>query len=139
VSLAFFRGPVLDSCVDVTAVPEPGATEDLSGRLNGFASELGPAKGFDKIPLGKPCAEQFPDRVVLADCVIEQSYALARLVIAEHHFNADTVGYSDAYAKECLASHGDWHPNTHTDAVARELARQRIGNLQRYASDGDGD
>lgn len=118
-SFAGFVGHELDICTDYESLASLGK----------LRAELG-AKP-ELVPLTKSCAEQFPDRTVLATCAVTKVDPAGTLKTALRYYNVDTV--HDGDAESCLRAHGDWQPNTDKWAVQHERTKRQLQQLRKLA------
>jgi hypothetical protein len=132
VSIATFRDEQLDECVDMVTVPNEGQEAAVLEQDQKLSKPGQPSNEVKKITIGKGCADQFSDRVILATCRVQDRPAtLGRVSIEARYYNLRTVGDSDAYMQECLQMHGDWRPNRDKYAVEHARIRRDIAQVQR--------
>jgi len=133
-SVATFRGDQLDECIDYVIVSAPGKEAEARDLASSFGTNL---KGDEKpIRIAKPCAEQFPDRTVLATCsIVDRPGTAGTVTLRDRYYSVATVSDSDAYMKDCLTMRGDWQPNTNRWAVQHERVRGQMKQMQKIAQD----
>ena len=109
------NGKTLEECSDlaVELVPPPGSPPGWKPKDDVLGGLMKVMKDATRIP--KPCAEQYPDRTVLATC--ETSARSKRtdgsegqIQIAAHYYDFAKIGLSDAYSALCASKQGKWKP-----------------------------
>lgn len=147
-SVALFTGDQLTACVDLVTdatlfddvgrharmAPQLLVDDEALGLLSKGDTVIGPilegSVGKDNLalllppgkpqPIGKPCDEQFPGRLVVAGCVLGAG-TKTRVALAIQSF--DATSRSDRMMRGCLAAKGTWQE---ADRGSRELRRERL-------------
>lgn len=139
-AIASFKDDVLDECVDweIEIVPAADASVAPDASAAAFADLRKAVAKKGGTPIEGNCDATFSDRDVLAACTATKTEkgkngGEVRMKLGAGYYDFGTVGFSDAYRRDCLQMGGKWFVQAPDSEVWRraklEHSRRKLEKL----------